>query len=95
MTTGRIAGPFDSAPFPDFKCSPLGLVPKRKEGQFRLIHHLLYPRHSGTSVNAGIDKEYTSVSYAGIPDAVAVIKRIGKGCLWQKQTLCPLIGYCL
>ena len=87
LTTGRIAGPFDSVPFPDFKCSPLGLVPKRKEGQFRLIHHLSYPRHSGTSVNAGIDKEYTSVSYAGIPDAVAVIKRIGKGCFMAKTDL--------
>ena len=87
LAMGRIAGPFDSAPFHEFKCSPLGLVPKRQEGQFRLIHHLSYPRKTGTSVNAGIDKEYTSVSYAAIEDAVAFIKRIDKRCFMAKTDL--------
>ena len=87
LELGRIAGPFDSAPFQDFKCSPLGLVPKRQEGQYRLIHHLSYPRKTGSSVNAGIDKEYTSVSYAGIEDAVTIIKRIGTGCFMAKTDL--------
>ena len=61
------------------KLSPLGVVPKRQEGQYRLIHHLSYPRASGWSVNGGISKEHTPVSYAGIEDAIAVIKRLGRG----------------
>ena len=35
LDKGRIAGPFDSEPFPDFKTSPIGLVPKKTKGQFR------------------------------------------------------------
>ena len=90
-----MAGPFDSAPFLDFNCSPLGLVHKRKDGQSPLMHHLLYRRHSGTSVIVGIDKEYTFVSYAGIEDADAVIKRIGKGCLMAKTDLMFAFRICL
>ena len=61
LQAGRIAGPFQTLPHPDLKISPLGVVPKRQEGQFRLIHHLSHPRASGLSVNDGIPKEYTAV----------------------------------
>ena len=47
----RLAGPFSSPPFPVFRVSPLGLVPKKVEGEFRLIHHLSFPR--GSSLNDG------------------------------------------
>ena len=46
---GRIAGPFALPPFPNFRCSPLGIVPKKDPSEFRLIHHLSYP--NGSSVN--------------------------------------------
>ena len=36
---GRVAGPFESIPFPTFRVSPVGLLPK-KDGDVRLIHHL-------------------------------------------------------
>lgn len=42
----RLAGPFSSPPFPIFRISPLGWVPKKVEGEFRLIHYLSYPRGS-------------------------------------------------
>ena len=42
----RLAGPFSSPPFPIFRISPLGLVPKKVEGEYRLIHYLSYPRGS-------------------------------------------------
>lgn len=87
LSLGRIAGPFDSSPFPQFKISPLGLVPKRQPGHFRLIHHLSYPRTNGTSVNAGIDKAHSAVSYAGIADAVSVIKKLGTGCYMAKTDI--------
>ena len=46
---GRIAGLFSSPPFPYFPCSPLGIIPKKDLSEFRLIHHLSYPK--GSSVN--------------------------------------------
>ena len=54
LEKGRIAGPFDSELFENFKTSPTGLVPKKIQGQFRLIHHFSYPKHSQISINAGI-----------------------------------------
>ena len=52
-----------------------------------LIHHLSYPRTNGSSVNAGIDKAHSAVSYAGIADAVSVIKKHGKGCYMAKSDI--------
>jgi hypothetical protein len=57
---GRIKGPFDVRPFKTFVCSPLGLVPKKEAGQFRLIHDVPYPR--GNSVNSCIPPEFTLFS---------------------------------
>ncbi|XP_061164566.1 uncharacterized protein LOC133173600 [Saccostrea echinata] len=39
----RIAGPFVSPPFENLQISPIGIVPKKEHGQFRLIHHLSFP----------------------------------------------------
>ena len=43
LEAGRIAGPFTSPPFKNFRCSPLGIVPKKVPSEFRLIQHLSYP----------------------------------------------------
>ena len=51
LAAGRLAGPFDSPPLPNFRVSPLGVVPKKAPGEYRLIHHLSFPR--GASVNDG------------------------------------------
>jgi len=53
LAAGRIAGPFTDPPFRNFVISPIGVVPKKTAGTFRLIHHLSYPR--GGSINSGID----------------------------------------
>ena len=45
----RIVGPYTAPPFPNFRCSPLGIVPKKDPSEFRLMHHLSY--HTGSSVN--------------------------------------------
>lgn len=55
LAAGRIVGPYDTPPFETFRVSPLGIVPKKLPGEFRLIHHLSYPE--GLSVNDGIPKE--------------------------------------
>ena len=62
----------------NLKISPLGLVEKKTPGEYRLIHHLSYPRGSDSSVNANIPKEFSSVSYAGIDDAISLVKTVGR-----------------
>ena len=79
---GRIVGPFSEPPFHNFRCSPLGIVPKKDPSEFRLIHHLSYP--PGSSVNDFIPEKCSSVHYASINDAISVIKRKGAGCFMAK-----------
>lgn len=66
LTEGRVSGPYSVPPFPNFRVSPLGLVPKKNSGEFRVIHHLSYPE--GTSVNDGIPSEFCSVQYQDIDE---------------------------
>lgn len=81
----RVAGPFLSPPMSPFRVSPLGVVPKKVPGEFRLIHHLSFPK--GSSVNDGISSEHTSVRYATIDDAVKLIKSTGQGCFLAKTDI--------
>ena len=85
LVAGRIAGPFHAMPFHPFRVSPMGLVPKKSPGEFRLIHHLSFPR--GSSVNDGIGPEDTSVHYATVADAICLIKSNGKGCFLAKTDI--------
>ena len=85
LEAGRIAGPFTSPPFKNFRCSPLGIVPKKVPSEFRLIQHLSYPK--GSSVNDFIPQEFSSVHYATISDAIRVIKRFGSGCFMAKTDI--------
>lgn len=68
LDADRIAGPFVNPPMDHLVVSPLGIVPKTLPGEYRMIHHLSYPK--GHSVNDGIDPEFSSVSYASIDDAI-------------------------
>ena len=61
LETHRLAGPFDTPSFPVFRVSPMGIVPKKTPGEFRLIHHLSYPMSK--SVNDRISHEHSSVQY--------------------------------
>lgn len=54
IAEGRIAGPFNTPPFPNLQISPLGLVPKKEPNEFRVIQHLSFP--SGSSINDGISQ---------------------------------------
>jgi hypothetical protein len=57
VEAGRIAGPlYQCLRLPTLRISPLGLVSK-KDGDFRVIHHLSYPALS--SVNDFIDESST------------------------------------
>lgn len=82
---GRMAGPFAAPPLEDLRVSPLGVVPKKEPGKFRLIHHLSYP--AGSSVNDDIDPELCSVSYTSFDQALAVVKRAGTGAWLAKADI--------
>ena len=82
---GRVAGPFLRPPFTDLVVSPLGLVPKKEAGAFRLIHDLSFPK--GDSVNGGIPREYCSVSYEGYDYFVSMLAEVGRGCFIAKADI--------
>ena len=81
-TAGRVAGPFSWPPLPNLRVSPLGVVPKKAAGQFRLIHHLSYPK--GASINDAIAPELCSVRYASVDQAVVIVRACGPGALMAK-----------
>ena len=85
LEAGRVAGPFQTVPFTDFRVSPLGLVPKKQPGEYRLIHHLSYPE--GDSINDYIDPEFCSVQYTRFDQAVKMIQKLGKGALLGKADI--------
>lgn len=85
VSLGRMAGPFSVLPLSDLCVSPLGLVPKKEPGQFRLIHHLSYP--SGSSVNDGIDPARCKVVYTSFDAALHWVRRCGRGALLAKTDI--------
>ena len=51
LSAHRLAGPFSDPPFEKFLVSPLGVVPKKIPEEYRLIHHLSFPKgHPLTTV---------------------------------------------
>ena len=81
---GRILGPFESPPLPNFCTSGLGLVPKH-DGGWRTIYHLSAPPNS--SVNNFINPDDYSLSYCSIDDAYTFINELGPGTLLSKIDL--------
>jgi hypothetical protein len=85
LQANRIAGPFHEPPFPNFRVSPLGVVPKKTPGEFRLIHHLSFPH--GASINDNISSEHTAMCYSRVDNAISMIKKVGKGCFLAKTDI--------
>ena len=83
VEAGWVAGPFDTRPLPALRVSPLGLVPKKEPGEYRLIHHLSYP--PGKSLNDFIDPKLCSVQYTQFDAAINMVHDLGKGCLLGKS----------
>lgn len=85
VRAGRAAGPFDNPPFQDLQVSPLGLVPKKVPGEFRVIHHLSFPEKS--SINDGIPDYLCTVRYQTVDDALRLVKFHGPNCLLAKTDI--------
>ena len=103
--SGHTAGPFMHPPFPNFIVNPLGAVPKKRTGKWRLIMHLSFP--PGASINDGIDIANFPLRYSTVADAMDSCMRLGRGALMAKLDvqsafrLCPvqpdehhLLGMC-
>ncbi|GAV04502.1 hypothetical protein RvY_14771 [Ramazzottius varieornatus] len=78
------AGPFNDPPFPNFVCFSLGLRPK-KNGGGRLIMDLSRP--FDYSVNDFINKDFYTLRYCTVDDAIALITKAGRSCLLSKTDL--------
>ena len=63
---GRILGPFQTPPLPNFQTSGLRLVPKH-DGGWRIIYYLSAPLY--ISINYFIDPDDYSLPYCTIDDA--------------------------
>ena len=74
---GRVLGPFPEPPLATLRVSPLGVVPKKTPGQFRLIQHLSFPE--GASVNDAIPQEFCTVRYTSFDEAVRMVRQCGVG----------------
>ena len=60
--------------FPPIHVSPVGLVPKSQPNQWCMIVELSYLRNH--SVNNGISRKLSSISYASVDDAVDQILQL-------------------
>ena len=85
VALGRVAGPFPSPPFPSFVTSPLGLIPKKVPGEYRLIHDLSFPREF--SVNSYIHPSFTKVSYEDLDHCLKIVLSLGPNSLISKADL--------
>ncbi|KAJ1089006.1 hypothetical protein NDU88_002160 [Pleurodeles waltl] len=85
LQLGRVAGPFACPPLPNFIVSPLGIVPKKELGKYRMIHHLSYPK--GASVNDYLEEGSCSVGYASFDEAVDLVRAAGIGALMAKADI--------
>ena len=65
--------------------SPIGVVPKREIGQYRLIHNLSYP--TDKSINEHIPDELKTVHYSSIDDAIEIILNMGPNATMAKTDI--------
>ena len=77
LNASRLAGPFINSPFKEYYISPIGIIPKKDKGKYRLIHDLSFLR--GSSVNDGIPLDIRSVNYEPFDNAISHIVSQGSG----------------
>jgi hypothetical protein len=86
LKANRMLGPFDNPVLAHTITSPVGLVPKKTPGSFRVIHDLSYPKKS-PSVNTAIPQFERSVSYDSVDTAIALIRQVGRGAVLCKTDI--------
>ncbi len=79
---GRVLGPFEPSSLPQVQISPIWVIPKSTPGKWRLIVDLSSP--APRSVNDGISKQLSSLSYVNVKDVAKLIVARGQGALLAK-----------
>lgn len=82
LLVGRLSGSFEMPPLSPFRVPPVGVIPNKTPGEFRLIRHLSY--HKDSSVSYGISPQFSSVHYATIADPIRHTRAVGTGCFLSK-----------
>jgi hypothetical protein len=86
LTQKYIVGPFDTPPFEVYRISPLGVAQGKYSRKNRLILDLSAPHTSATeSINDLIDKEFCSLEYVSMDDAIHILRCLGPG-TWMCKT---------
>ena len=80
ISLGRIKGPYAKPPLEKFKCSPLGVVPKKEPNSFRMIHNLSFDGVN-ESVNTHIPVENFTVSLETFDNVVSLVLKCGRNSL--------------
>lgn len=86
LAAGRLRGPFDKPPLPDFHLSPCKVIEKSTKGEFRFLHNLSWP-YDQYSVNSGIEDVDKSVKYSNVAKAIRLIMSLPKGSVSRKTDL--------
>ena len=81
LVRGHTSGPFESPPFKNLHCSPIGAVIK-KNNSYRLIMDLSQPK--GQSINEHINKTDFSVQYTHFDVATEMVYVQGQSCYLSK-----------
>lgn len=86
---GFLSGPYQTAPFQQYRVSPLGIAERKYSKKKRLIVDLSAPHNNDAhpSINDLIDKDECSLSYVSIDDAIKCIKKFGKDALMCKTDI--------
>jgi hypothetical protein len=86
---GFLSGPYKTAPFKNYRVSPLGVAERKYTDKKRLIVDLSSPhnRVNHPSINDLIDKNECSLSYVSIDDAITSIINFGKDALMCKTDI--------
>ena len=85
LSLGRIPGPFKSLPFDNFVISPLGLVPKKETGKYRIIHDLSFSKSD--YVNLFISDAEATVQYESLDYIVKIVKMDGQFSMIAKTNI--------
>ena len=83
LSLNRFLGPFEVIPFEHFNINPMGVVPKKEKGSFRLIIDLSQPKNN--SINSGIPEDYSKVKYSSLYTAIDLIIQCGPGAYMAKS----------
>ena len=70
---------------PGIHCSPVGVIPKKRPGKWRLIVDLSSPR--GFSINDGISPDFSTLSYTPVDHLASLVLSHGRGAFLVKADI--------